>query len=314
MASSPVVKFSNVNFQSRTGPNTFAQRLVLELSQLGWTVINDHCHSQRPDVVLAFIEPVTPVHDGVPVVQRLDGIWTKQEQFDAGMNDRILKTYFEAKDVIWQSDFDRKVTTRLFGSRPGHVIRNGISLARNLEFPDALVNLRNQYEKMFVCSANWHPQKRLKDNLELFQKVRHQFSSACLLILGSNPDVRIADPHVFYTGNIDHQLCLAVYATVDWMIHLAWLDHCPNVVVEALSQNTPIICTDSGGTHEIVRDNGIVIPENVSYDFGVVDYDSPPPINIPSSLDLSKRNVNAHYLDISEVAKQYDAVLKAAIA
>jgi glycosyltransferase involved in cell wall biosynthesis len=55
-----------------------------------------------------------------------------------------------------------------------------------------------------------------------------------------------------------------VFAVADWMIHLAWADHCPNVVVEALSQGTPIICGEVGGTKEMIAHGayGVVLKDD----------------------------------------------------
>ena len=94
------------------------------------------------------------------------------------------------------------------------------------------------------------------------------------------------------------------------MIHLAWLDHCPNVVVEALSQKTPVICTNSGGTHELVRGSGIIIPESTPYNFELCDYDNPPDIEV-SSFDLKDIDVGTREdISIAAVADQYEKVLR----
>ena len=38
-------------------------------------------------------------------------------------------------------------------------------------------------------------------------------------------------------------------------------DWCPNIVITAIIDNVPIICSNFGGTSEIVKDNGIIIEE-----------------------------------------------------
>ena len=95
------------------------------------------------------------------------------------------------------------------------------------------------------------------------------------------PDYVVSHPDVIYVGHLPHDICLQVYHISDWMIHLAWLDHCPNVVVEAISQKCPVICTDSGGTKELVGNGGLVVPETTQYKYELTDYDN------PYSLDLS---------------------------
>ena len=130
-----------------------------------------------------------------------------------------------------------------------------------------------------------------------------------MLVLGSNPDHIVKDNRVFYLGNIPHDLCLQIYSISDWFIHLAWLDHCPNVVVEAISQGCPVVCTDSGGTHEIVKSNGIVLKEQKEYNFELADYDNPYSLDIPE-VDLKKIEIENDYLDIKKIAIEYEKVLR----
>jgi glycosyltransferase involved in cell wall biosynthesis len=92
------------------------------------------------------------------------------------------------------------------------------------------------------------------------------------------------------------------------MIHLAWLDHCPNVVVEAISQGCPVICTDSGGTQEIVRSNGVIVPEKSQYRFELADYDNPPDFDLTVE-DLPAIDIQNDYLDIESVAKKYESAI-----
>ena len=54
---------------------------------------------------------------------------------------------------------------------------------------------------------------------------------------------------------------LSLYKRSSTFVHLAYLDHCPNVVVDAQAAGCKIVCSSTGGTHEIV-DNGIVILED----------------------------------------------------
>src|SRR5262249_41281963 len=110
-------------------------------------------------------------------------------------------------------------------------------------------------------------------------------------------------------GSMPHETCLQVYAASDWMIHLAWLDHCPNVIVEALSQGLPVICSERGGTKEIVRNNGVVLAD-ASYDFELMDYDSPPAIDVTQVSGLPKVTVDASHLDIREVARKYEEIFE----
>lgn len=304
------VQFDNVTIGSRSGPNTFASRLAKALIEMGHDLTED----EHADVSLVFIEP-----SGKPlapkIVQRLDGIWFKPNEFQT-KNVRIRSLYEKANGVIWQSEFDRSMTTKHFGYRAGgvdRVIGNGVDLnvISNVTIPE-LAKIRSTYDKVFVCSSNWHAQKRLKANIRLFDHLRRtQFPNSCLFIMGSNPDVMTTDPHVFYTGSQPPEVYMQVFAVADWMIHLAWADHCPNVVVEALSQGTPVICSDVGGTKELVGAYGLVLKET-QYDFELADYDNPPVpyveqvTNLPSRHDLDHAYADVlPLIDIRKAAQKY---------
>lgn len=307
------VYFDNVNWDAEhTGPNCFAKRLAVQFGYMGITVADPDDY----DVALVFIEPTAKLNASKPFVQRLDGIWFKPEQFNAGMNRGIHWAYDKATSVIWQSEFDKEMTSKWFGSRDGKIISNGIDLQPANLRSEALIDIRKRFDKVFVCSANWHPQKRLRDNVEVFRHIRAtQHPNSCLIVLGSNPDYNVADKGVFYTGSIRHDLCAEVYSIADWMIHMAWLDHCPNVVIEAIAQGCPIICSSEGGTKELAKGgNGIVVSDDAKYDFSLVDYDNPPRIsmsNVPTLPDNFRANPES--VNIVKTAEKYAETLHSAM-
>jgi glycosyltransferase involved in cell wall biosynthesis len=289
------VHLDNVNMNSTSGPNSFANRLARSLIESGHEVeLND---GTKADVSIVFIEP-SGRKLAKKVVQRLDGIWFSPHEFET-KNVNIKKLYHSADGVIWQSNFDKEMVCKWWGDpHKGIVIRNGINVEPVKKFTiPALEQIRQQYEMIFVCSANWHPQKRLLDNINLYKHIRNFYKSAALIVMGSNP-VQIADPHIFYTGPQSHEVCLEIFSAANWMIHLAWLDHCPNTVVESLSQGTPVICSEHGGTKELVQEFGLVLKENSNYNYELVDYENPPPIDFSQinrklpQIDLSNCNVS----------------------
>ena len=299
------IHFSNVNFSSSSGPNSFASRLANQLVVDGHDIVG--CND-RYDAALVFIEPSTKLDRNAQIVQRLDGIWFNPEQFKTH-NAGIKRSYDNSDHVIWQSDFDKKMICHHWGNKEGTVIHNGISLNKVKIADFNLTKLREKYDKIFVSSASWHRQKRLKENVQVFLQLKKKHAHSCMIIMGKNPDYQISHPDIFYTGQVSHDKCLEIYAASDWMIHMAWLDHCPNVVVEAISQNCAVICSSSGGTKEIVSSNGLVIQENNPYNFELTDYDSPYMIEIPS-IDLPDLKIDNSYLDIKIVSRKYANILK----
>ena len=308
------IHLDNVNMGSTSGPNSFAKRFAMELIESGHEV--ELYDGRNADVSIVFIEP-----SGRPLankaIQRLDGIWFSPSEFET-KNSAIKWTYENSDGVIWQSEFDKGMTTKWWGQpKSGVVIRNGINTPEIKKFQiPALEQIRQQYEMLFVCSANWHPQKRLMTNVDLYKHLKSFYSSAALIVLGSNP-TKVADPHIFYAGSQPHDVCLEIFSASNWMLHTAWLDHCPNTVVEALSQGTPVICSEHGGTKELVEEFGIVLKESNEYKFELTDYDNPPRIDVtqiknklPPKKDLGrnfdvsmKRCFNDYLSFIGEILK-----------
>jgi glycosyltransferase involved in cell wall biosynthesis len=317
------IHFDNVNFSSSSGPNSFALRLAHQFGLFGHVIADPHdC-----DINLIFIESINSnIDPKAKIIQRLDGIWSKPEQFE--VQNRIIKSiYDEADGVIFQSEFDKKfIETHWNPKSKNDVIHNGIALDPIVQLEPGIEKLRNEYELVFVCSAAWHRQKRLKENIELFQYLRASSTKrCCLIIMGKAADHIIADKDIFYSGELPHEICLQIFSIADWMIHLSYADHCPNVCIEALSVKCPIICTNIGGTQEIVKDHGFIIKEDYIFDFQPFDYDNPPkinldrlfrgaprlganspPITLKSSLpQIDKNSFDNSYLDIKHVAEQY---------
>ena len=311
------VHISNIDLNSRTGPNSFANRLCKELISKGHSICSS---TENYDSYLAFINIVDKPRENSRLVQRLDGIWLKPDDFLI-KNKEIRYTYDIADHVIWQSQFNKDLTQFHWGTKDGTVINNGIEILSVSVTNSELIEIRSKFDRLFVCSANWRRHKRLKENIELFQAFEKKFSHLrCgLIIMGSSPDYFLPKPkdNIFYVGSLDHNLCLQVFATADAMFHLAYLDHCPNTVVESISQNCPVVCASSGGTNEIVRSNGVVIPEMAPQNFSVHDYTKPPLIDVENDEILTsienfitnKSTLDKSYLDIEGVVQKYIEVL-----
>lgn len=304
------IHLDNVNLSARTGPNTFAKRLAVALYERGHQILDA---TGDYEVMLSFIEPTKEPKAGARLVQRLDGIWFKPEQF-VPMNRGIKACYESADLVIWQSEFDRGMSQHHWGDpQKGEVIHNGIDMTPWLKLSiPTLQDMRDNHDMLFVCSSNWHPQKRLRDNIELFYHLKRNFyPSSALIVMGSRPDAQ-GGVDVQYTGSQPPEVYMQVFAACNWMLHLAWLDHCPNVVIESLSQGTPVICTDQGGTKELVKEHGIILKEE-PYGFELTDYDDPPRVDVTQITEpLPHRTTLGPHadIDIQTVAERYEKALE----
>ncbi len=291
------IHLHNVNLQYSSGPNSFAQKLV-KYSQHNGIVFDA---SIKPDAHLCFIETSKTSFEA-PMFQRLDGIYFNTRSDYKQQNSNIRRTYEMADGVVFQSDFNRQLITKYFGVHSNStIIHNGADLEM-IESIDALDNsIINEYENVWCCASHWRPHKRLDENIRYFTE--HAGPRDCLVVAGKT-NYGNSHPRVFFTGDLPHNTLICLYKRAKYFIHLAWLDHCPNVVVDARASGCQIICSSAGGTKEIAGMDAVIVQEN-EWDFEPLDLYSPP------RLDFSRKTQNtldSNY-DMIGVAKQYENFL-----
>lgn len=294
--------FDNVNLSSSSGPNGFAKKLIESLKNDHKTEVDyQFDQSKKYDVQLAFI---LANFKAAPIIQRLDGIYFNTDQDYQNLNAPIYATYKAADSVIFQSDFNKRLSESYFGHHDDpHVIHNGtdfqkISAIKPLESP-AL----DRFDNVWSCASSWRPHKRLEANVSYF--LEHADTNDCLVIAGENPDYRCDDPRVLYAGHLNWETMIGLFKRSTTFIHLSWLDHCPNVVVDANVAGCKIVCSSSGGTREIAGKNATIINEE-EWDF------SPIKLYHPPKLDFTKNCVNDLdcNLTITAVSRKYLDIFK----
>jgi len=264
------IHLENVDLQSTSGPNHFASKLIKYLDA---TFDSD----QKPEIRLCFIEAHEQYSDGIPLVQRLDGIYFNKAQNYKLQNTNIRRTYNNANGVIFQTNFNKKLITKYFGNHKNSVvIHNGADTEYIKNIKPLQDKIFDKYETIWSCASSWRPHKRLQENIKYF--LEHS-SPKDLLVIAGHTDIDIAnDERVIYVGNLNIEQLVSLYKRSDNFIHLAWLDHCPNVVVDARASGCRIICSSSGGTKEIAGSDAIIIEEN-EWDFQPVELYKPPKLN-----------------------------------
>jgi glycosyltransferase involved in cell wall biosynthesis len=254
-----------------------------------------------PQVQLSFIMMTQKV---VPTALRLDGIYFNTRQ-DWGSQNEPIRRSFEASDlVVYQSNFNKRLTEAYFGDhKKSVVINNGtcfetISKIQPLSHPEL-----DKYSEVWSCGSSWRPHKRLKDNIDYF--LENAPEDSCMVVAGENPDHVIKHPRVFYVGQLSWEQCISLYKRSKVFVHLAFLDHCPNVVVDARASGCELVVASSGGTKEIAGPNAIIV-EDLNWDMQPLDLYSPP------KLDLSNRKNNNidSTIDIISVSQKYIKALE----
>tara|TARA_R110002074_G_scaffold254438_1_gene426516 strand:- start:1306 stop:2202 length:897 start_codon:yes stop_codon:yes gene_type:complete len=293
------VYLENVNLNSNSGPNYFAQKLKKYLGLRG--VLFDE--NLRQDIKLTFIES-RGERSELPMIQRLDGIYFNSN-FDCDkMNANIKRTYEASAAVVFQTQFNKDLIFNWFGSHDHYsIINNGSDILSIETVKPYVFDFATGFDNIWSCAASWHNFKRLKENVEYF--LNFSEPNDCLIVAGNNPDYIIDDPRVFYVGNIEVNRLLGVFKASKYFIHLAYLDHCPNVVIDARACGAKIICASSGGTKEIAGPDAVVI-EDHDWDFSFIRSQSLPKLDFDKKIE---NNFNSS-ISMGKASKKYFQLFK----
>jgi len=298
------IKLENVNLNSTSGPNYFSSKLAKYLNKMGKSCFTG---TGTPDVTLCFTETRGPKIS--PLVQRLDGIWFNSATNYNAMNSNYKKIYEISDGVIYQSQFDKKLIEYHFGKHQNStIINNGadIDLISQVQPYDS--SLVGDAENVWCCASHFagRHHKRLNENIRYF--LEHSNSRDVMLIAGKIDCNNFAHSNVHYIGELGITDLMSVYKRSKYFVHLARLDHCPNVVVDARAAGCKIICSNLGGTVEVAGTDAIVIEED-EWDFKPFNY------NQPSTLDFSRKIKNKFdcNVDMNVVARRYYEFLESNI-
>ena len=250
-----------------------------------------------------------------PYVVRIDGIYFDKKNTcgnNAILNKRIFKTINKAQGVIFQSNFSKSLVEAHYGKIkvPNEVIINGAPSRH-------IVDKRNQ-KKVIVCSANWRNHKRLSSIISVVYLLKKKIDCE-LLVIG---DTKLVEAPVYnfvkYVGKVDEKTVFDYLDSADLFIHLAWLDPCPNSVIEAISCGVPVVCSNEGGTPEIVSKTrcGRVANCDIKVNYSeLVDLYNPPTPNIDEIAKEAEYVLNNSesilsscdrcIVDIANVSKRY---------
>lgn len=295
------ILFDNVNVNSSSGPNSFGKRLMHEVLKLGHTA-SPIC--DNPDIQLSFI---MAQQKRAKMALRLDGIYFNTKQDWEMLNEPIKRSFEQAELVIYQSQFNKSLTEKYFGiAKNSVVINNGTCFESIKNIAPISHPEIDKFSELWCCASSWRPHKRLKDNVTYFLENAPQ--EACMVVAGEKPDYLLTHPRVFYVGQLSWEQCISLYKRAKVFVHLAFLDHCPNVVVDARASGCSLVVASSGGTKEIVGLNATIV-EDLNWDMRPLDLYSPPGLNY---LKVEKNTIESN-IDIIDVSQRYIKALESII-
>lgn len=297
--------------KSSKGPLKFMSRLANALEFRGHRRTADtESHDVRIGLV---VEDVEYWHSrNIPVLMRLDGVYHRNDMYFGLENAKIAKSHFLADAIVYQCEFARNMCLKYLGlpTTPlSSVIPNGSSVEECFQSvlnpsPDA---------PFVLTAAHWRPHKRLKDIINGFLCWGHP--TARLFVAGIDT-LPVQNPKIIALGMLNDTELLPYFRHAFAFLHLAWIDWCPNAVVEALVYGLPVICTSNGGMPELVKKSGVII-EEYEYDLEPCDLYHPPPVESTQVADALERIysqdnqkwIDRSDLDINHIAARYEKLI-----
>jgi len=295
------------------GPKTFRDRIRPALKKVpDISVTGDE--KSNFDLELVFIRKKTKHNK--PFVIRLDGVYYKKKHLYH--NDPIRYSAKKAKHVIFQSKYSEqmfKSITKLSPKR-STVVYNGINLKKisdiepRTDIPPGSLVACSQWKRR----PNKRPLSIIKGYLEA------GISNPLYLIGKTHSEWRdeYKNRNIVFLGELKGSKIISVMKACSYQIHLCHIDSCPNVVVEGLACGLNVLCSNLGGTKEIVKKNGVIL--NVDHwnfkplsteAFNGLDNLDPKTVaqGIHDVIKIKKRAVRPD-LDINLVAEQYADIFR----
>lgn len=287
----------NFDNNSDSGPNGFAKKLLNNLVTKNQIKISDYNNCD-----LSFCLIQSTLKKEKPTVLRLDGIYFNSSQDFESLNRPIRQTYEKSDAVVFQTLFNKNLIEHWFGKHQNyHVIRNGTNFDVISSIPKITSVVLDAFSEVWSCAASWRPHKRLDENIRYFLEFAPQ--DACLVVMGKGAEQWLVEhPRILYAGHVTWDQQISIYKRSSTFLHLAWFDHCPNVVVDARASGCKIVCSSTGGTKEIAGLDATIINED-DWDFRPIRLYEPPVMNFSNirqnefNIDIGIEKVTNFYLD-----------------
>lgn len=251
-----------------SGKQIFVCRLSESLIKKGVKITD-----KKPDINVVIVKGSK---HGCKNVLRLDGIWMNSEDKDLkNKNNKIGNLIKSCDGVIYQNEFCKEASDKIVGvtNKNYDIIGNGID-------PKEII-VKSTFENkkpFFLGMCKWRPHKRYKDIAEGFlaSGLKKDFD----LVIFGQPDKIVKDDSIKHYGDCPNHVLLGALSRCSGTAHLAYVDWCPNSVVESIMAKKPVLHTSSGGTKLIVQKDGYCIPEKEEWNFRITKLYKPPPLNI----------------------------------
>ena len=276
------------------GPWIFASRLSQELQSTGLKF--DENSINRLSIIQG--KP----QEGKYNILRLDGLYFTK----GGRNRSIFEAYKSYDHIVFQGEFCRQQYEAFTGVKKTHsIIRNGVGN----EFFQKQTDLIKTDKPVIVACSRWRRHKRLEEIIEAFSSPELQ--NVELWVINGKTFKGAVTDNIKLIGQQPPASLPKILQSATAMIHLSWLDWCPNSVVEGLASGLPVLCSHNGGTKELVKDDGIVIQLEEDYEIGTrLDLYRPPKVDIRTIIKGVEKLIQMPRIETREDLKISNVALK----
>ena len=286
------VRFS-CKLNDDSGKQKFAHRLAKQFKKMGVKIVN-----KNPDINLVFVKGIYP---GSINILRLDNAWINSKINSKGKNNKISKVMKQCNAVIYQGEYSKKVCCKFIGVHKKYaVIPNGCDFK---EFKQEY----KQNKPYILTFSRWRPHKRLKETIQGFLEsgVKDKYD----LFVCGEPDYIVKDSSVKYLGKLNKPKLNSVIKGCEFVVHLAYMDCCPNSVVESLVCGKNVLYADSGGMKELVGGSGYGVNDH-PFAYKLIELYNPPALALDQVVKgytelINKESKPRQDLFISKISELY---------
>ena len=237
------------------GPAVFRSRLISELNKYEDIKVITNVE-KKFDIELAFIRNV--YKHNKPYILRVDGCYYMEKKLS---NEPLKKAIKNAKYLIFQSKFSFELCKKV------------LDLGDNLKYSIIYNGVDSNYIEQikphpkippgsFVSCGRWRDNKRPMSTIRGFLEAdtkRHLYMIGGQGLGGKKIDKKYNSKYVHVLDKKSLKNTISIMKACDYQIHLCHIDSCPNTVVEGLACGLNTLCTNLGGTKELVRENGVIL-------------------------------------------------------
>jgi len=300
------------------GPAIFRSRLISALKKYDDIKIVTNIQDKF-DIELAFIRKV--FNHNKPYILRVDGCYYEKQRArgNISLEDAILK----AKHLIFQSYFSLKLCKHVL-SIDNKIIKEGVDYSViyngiDLDYINRIDPSKKVKDGSFVCCAGWRPNKRPISTIRGFMEAdikRHLYMIGGAGLGGGKIDRKYNSKYVHILGEKGSKETISIMKACDYQIHLCHIDSCPNSVIEGISCGLKVLCSNLGGTRELIEGRGVVLEVDKMWKkkyLNATDLDNISALKVAEGIrkimDL-KVGIDASDLNIKNVAKKYRKIIK----